>query len=887
MAPYPNWGRESSSAAPIAANAVDIATLNASQAVQDPLIAANTAAVASAQADLDVAEAALATAQADIAAINADNATQTELDAAQAAQDAAQALVDAAQDTLATTRQAAQDAIEAELDGIIANTGEIVAVGGRVLPLDDPRPYINNTPSSIILSGNGSADLVADGLTLDVSTADGLRGAPVADNAALTALTAKDYERRKVSSDGKEYVFELGAVSGTLADDAATGFWQEQTLSFEATKVDAGAGAFTETLAASTNSGTVRLFTNIDVANSATLFVQSGETLNGVTDGTFLFSNYTSGTQFRADEVAGGWVVSISGSTDQISLHSAYIRNAVPNWNSTALQVLSMTASNPATLAPANATISLLAPLDQFLDGMTASGNTIVAQQNGRYSVDATNSLAYDGNGLASFWMQLVKNGTDVVATTMMNNSAASENKNVNLTWSGNLNAGETLEMRVGAQVAVNVSVRGISIRVNQEPKTESVLAGMVEPTELSYYIAKRSADVSIDTLDVGGAVPFDATVYSSGSNIAFDGITGIFTLKAGSVYRLTANLAFTADGGELSDGYQFYNVDTASFFGVLGHYKDFTGDSSPKPSNPIAYISPTVDTQVILSPTGNVDNNTSDLQDDSWVEVQEVPSASIVMPDALPVESLSIALYTMSADSDPGAVSPSGPVTNFQRSGVGDVSNITENTTSGISSWTLKAGNRYRLTAQLRIASGISVATTYGWYDATGNSDVGANAFPHSANNASSSGSTDTAVAIVEPTVDTEYYVRENGGQSGVDFAAGGSWVQIEQVPTKAVINTVDTPVNDQAASGYFDIGAMRVQWGTVSVSSESAVTITLPAAFANTSYSVVGNAAVSNQGYAYALIPATTTTFTADRNNDGSDVAANMSYMAIGLKP
>lgn len=61
----------------------------------------------------------------------------------------------------------------------------------------------------------------------------GLRGAPVSSNTILTALIAKDYERRKVQSTGNEYVFKLTADLtptensniNNLADDANTGKW--------------------------------------------------------------------------------------------------------------------------------------------------------------------------------------------------------------------------------------------------------------------------------------------------------------------------------------------------------------------------------------------------------------------------------------------------------------------------------------------------------------------------------------------------------------------------------------------------------------------------------------------------------------------------------------
>jgi len=95
--------------------------------------------------------------------------------------------------------------------------------------------------------------------------------------------------------------------------------------SFVATRIDSSAAVVTETLAASLDAGNVRLFTNIDLTNTATLAVQTGETLNGVTDATFLFSNYAVGTQFRVDEVTGGWVVSVVGASTTLERNTVVL----------------------------------------------------------------------------------------------------------------------------------------------------------------------------------------------------------------------------------------------------------------------------------------------------------------------------------------------------------------------------------------------------------------------------------------------------------------------------------------------------------------------------------------------------------------------------------
>ncbi len=81
-----------------------------------------------------------------------------------------------------------------------------------------------------------------------------------------------------------------------------------------ATKIDSSAAATEETLPAATGSGAVLLFANTDVTNTATAVPQAGETLNGIVDGTFYFSNHAVGTQFRATDIAVGiWALSVDG----------------------------------------------------------------------------------------------------------------------------------------------------------------------------------------------------------------------------------------------------------------------------------------------------------------------------------------------------------------------------------------------------------------------------------------------------------------------------------------------------------------------------------------------------------------------------------------------
>lgn len=381
-----------------------------------------------------------------------------------------------------------------------------------------------------------------------------------------------------------------------------------------ATPIDSSAGAIAETLAASSNTGVVRLFANVDVSNTATLTVQSGETLNGAVDGSFLFSNYSAGTQFRADEVAGGWVVSVVGA-------SATTNNVVVLDHTTEVTLVSGSTTlvfNEAPTTNGRISINGLTYFDQGalryvnLDFSLFDDDQIVIDLGSAIPPEATIdfvSYVHDGNE---------NQGARAMAFNHLGGSQFYVNKDNGLD---------------GINGRVTIVLSGVA-------SGQVVLAGNVTPQELGYLVAVRSGSVTqIDPLVQGDAIPLNAIAESKGSNISFNTSTSTFTLKAGSSYRLTADLAFTASGNQFEEQFQFYNVTDSSLLGTWGHYKDFTGDSSPKPSNPIAYLSPSVDTDVILTMIGNLDDDISNLQIGSWVEVREVPGAQVVLPDALPVE--------------------------------------------------------------------------------------------------------------------------------------------------------------------------------------------------------------------------------------------------------
>jgi len=118
--------------------------------------------------------------------------------------------------------------------------------------------------------------------------------------------------------------------------------------------------------------------------------------------------------------------------------------------------------------------------------------------------------------------------------------------------------------------------------------------------------------------------------------------------------------------------------------------------------------------------------------------------------------------------------------------------------------------------------------------------------------------------------------------------YSIFGASASIEQLPSKTVINAADLATDDQSASGYIDIGNMRMQWGIDTSANTGVRAITFPAPFADTGYVVtVSPSALGNEtASAQAL---STTQFNARiwEANTALSTSGDISWQAIGLKP
>lgn len=218
----------------------------------------------------------------------------------------------------------------------------------------------------------------------------------------------------------------------------------------------------------------------------------------------------------------------------------------------------------------------------------------------------------------------------------------------------------------------------------------------------------------------------------------------------------------------------------------------------------------------------------------------------------------------------------------------------------------TLEAGKAYLLEGVGGVMAAGSSAYGTRFFNVTTGQFFGESSYAVSPNNTNSQTFvTRHAVAEITPTVTTQVQLRVDfvsgsvgtiGGSNLVNAGSGAgstqdpngaTWVRITQIGSTS--NTVGTlPALDQSSAGYFDIGNMRMQWGTGNTSGVS--NVALPAAFANTSYVVTATMAAGSTSVVTTTGTKTTTTFQVNSffaPDGGPSGSVSFNYFAIGQKP
>lgn len=137
--------------------------------------------------------------------------------------------------------------------------------------------------------------------------------------------------------------------------------------------------------------------------------------------------------------------------------------------------------------------------------------------------------------------------------------------------------------------------------------------------------------------------------------------------------------------------------------------------------------------------------------------------------------------------------------------------------------------------------------------------------------------------------------YDSDNVTINGIDTFADRDALMTALRDVFFLTRAEQTAINDQASSGYMDVGETRMQWGETPAGLAEERTIILPAPYANTTYTVTANAmaaAGDTMAHLVQLHPTayTTTQFVASAWLLGLSIVKDttaIAWMAIGLKP
>ena len=499
---------------------------------------------------------------------------------------------------------------------------------------------------------------------------------------------------------------QLGSVSdaqkGNITADTGGLIWSTDNSRVEVTdgtvfsplsasavavKLNSVSGVDTQALGNATGSGEIIFYVNEDInSNAAILTVPSGQSLNGVTNGTFSFSNYADGTQFRVDDSAPGeWVVSVAGASQQTVRPFGYAELTVQDIVSELGLSLNDAGNNytinvdndPGAGSPlalfsgrAQGMTFIPATAATFPDGYDlAFGATTESafqiEQAGDYTVqfqspnirDATQN---DG-GLVPLAALIDSDGTTVVSVKAapmqspadsqfsqfdFENVTAGQYIQVGLTTADQDNSGgDTIDIAVTIDVddaqAADINImQHASVTVFRNDTTETVLAGMVQPSPLNRFSVSKTA--------VQGTTP---NTYPSQEQLTWDvvnvdtaiGFSGAeYVIPEGSAGPWRFSLALETDAAGTLDGQSTLQIVVNGTEVARTGFATAGDNVGGAGSNDINYgnVDVEVDVQAgdvvgayvsMINGIGITGNPTT-----SYFQGRQLPTSTIVNPNAL-----------------------------------------------------------------------------------------------------------------------------------------------------------------------------------------------------------------------------------------------------------
>lgn len=607
--------------------------------------------------------------------------------------------------------------------------------------------------------------------------------------------------------------------------------------------VNSSGAVDSQVLPAAVGSGQINYYVNEDVmSNDATLTPQAGESLNGVTDGVFYFSNFPVGTQFRADDRGvGEWVVSVVGAANTESLHYYDIRGSLIDHTTTTTLTDTLIPLGSLQSDTAGSLTQNLYEYDP--NGIRTSGTDLTIKNSGVYqlridvqhsedSIAGVNGQNEHVGGVSGYLID----GANPVYLAIDSDQQGGNEQYMRGETLIELNAGQVLTFFTGDFTSARSDEDYyVHITLVQLPAAQSVLAGMIEPEQSKVLLG--SATGVID----GGTV----TISDTWGNLVNDYERVEFQMigTSGSPlvpYRFsriveTANWVDDTAVIFLSDAISFHRLTNMD---VAGNTADVGISATDNSVTAATFNIYGIKSQQNVVNVGDVP--VEDLVN-GFVELATNTAFTASYSDVLTLNLPKAGTYRIS----------SGVSYNF------DVNS---------------SPNRVRLAIDGVLVSGTEKNL--------GDTDV-------ATGNWRGSTFTEKVVTVAAPSVLSLQAAGQTGGGANVIYSSadGNTTLAFEQMPQKTVVNDAGVPVDDQAASGYMDIGGMRMQWGSGTTTGTTLATITFPIAFPNTNYSVVASVVGGGNGQNVTIQSKTVTGFTVTTVDvNGTAQNRTINYQATG---
>lgn len=400
--------------------------------------------------------------------------------------------------------------------------------------------------------------------------------------------------------------------------------------------------------------------------------------------------------------------------------------------------------------------------------------------------------------------------------------------------------------------------------------------------------ISRTSAQTS--SISVGNNIIYSKVETIIGDKATLNTLTGVITLASGSTYSLKGSISGLKNNNTSTCwcGYRWYtSIDNGTTWSPIGDFGETVGVNSinfdpPSVNIATSTVSTVTTTLVKLQLTNiagaiQIGGNGDISGSFPWAEVEEISRQATVINTV-------DYLNAIATGGGSQVVANNGNVLYTKNEGNINYSN---------GQFSLVAGKTYSLKAQIQTSSGDN---NWQFYDNTNSKLIGTCANPVAVTSTNNSGGTHIVSTTITSSSNITVSLRNITGSS-VTLWTPPCYIDIFQIGSSAVSNvplSLVGEITDNSPSNYLDIGTMRIQWGTSGTNLGSQVTITLPAPFANASYSVVPVIISSNTASMFSINVKTfsTTSFSINKlylngTTTTACPAEAFTWQAIGLKP